>query len=170
MDAVMPMRVATLIIVLAAVALPYMARADVRVAFIEPQRYTDAGSRGDRHIGPGDPVLIDLGRYLATLGERYLQAGDSLTVDVLDIDLAGRFEPWRWPAHEVRVMTESTWPRITLRYALARDGQVVASGEATVADPGYLTRAGGRLGDGPLYFEKAMLNEWFSARFGGGRR
>jgi Protein of unknown function (DUF3016) len=168
--AAMQVRIATLITVLAAVPSPHMARADVRVAFIEPQRYTDAGSRGDRRIGPSDPILIDLGRYLSKLGEQYLQAGDTVTVDVLDIDLAGRFEPWRWPGNEVRVMTETTWPRIALRYSLARDGQVVATGEETVADAAYLTRAGGRLGDDPLYYEKAMLDEWFRARFGRGRR
>lgn len=157
-------------LLLAAGTLPAAAEAGVRVDFLDPQRYTDAGLRGRWRIGLDDPLLADLRQYLTTLGSRYLKPGEVLAIEVLDLDLAGRYETWRPAAREVRVMRDDTVPRIVLRYALLRDGQAPRRGQETVSDLAYLTRAGGRTAGDPLYFEKAMLDDWFRDRFAAGRR
>ena len=83
----------------------------------------------------------------------------------MDIDLAGRKETWRTDVPDIRIMTDVTWPAITLRYTLTQNGADVMSGTETVKDMNYLMRGGVGLPGGTLRYEKAMLNDWFKARF-----
>jgi hypothetical protein len=103
------------------------------------------------------------------LADRYLAPGQVLTIRVLDVDLAGELESVR-SASGLRIMREGTWPRIKLRYTLARSGRTAQQGEETIAAMDYLMTAGDRLSTDPLRLEKAMLTDWFRARFGGLRR
>lgn len=146
------------------------ARAEVTVSFLEPGRYTDANLQTDRPVGADAAALQALRRQFERLGRR-LPPGRSLRIEVLDVDLAGRYEPWRIQAPHLRVMTDATWPRIRLRYLLEEGGRVLARGEEDVTDRTYLWRAGlARSGD-PLQYEQRMLEDWFAqriARVGGG--
>jgi len=133
------------------------------VSFVEPKNFTDAGYRNwvasekDRA-----EVQHDIEQHLQRLAERKLQPGQSLKIDVLDIDLAGRFEPLRFrAANEVRVMRESTWPRIKLRYTLSQGDTVTASREEVVADLNYLGSINRYPSGDRLRYEKAMLDRWF---------
>lgn len=139
--------------------------AAVSVSFIAPESYSDASIYG-RYRGPASPsVLRDLEAHFVKLGARYLPAGRSLRIDVLDIDLAGEYEPFRAYLYDVRVLRGVTWPRIRLRYVLEQDGRVLRQAEELVADPAYLFGST-RLGDTDrLYYEKRMLTDWFRQRF-----
>jgi hypothetical protein len=140
------------------------ASAAVEVSFQHPERYTDAGLYWQHGPKAQAPTLKGIRRHLEKLSARYLRPGQSLRIQVLDIDLAGRYEPWRPFASDVRIMREITWPRIALRYELEQNGQVVASAEETLRDMNYLMRPRmGSSGD-PLYFEKVMLDDWFRRR------
>lgn len=139
--------------------------APVEVAFIEPDRYTDAtpnariASEAERQH-----VFTQLRAHLVELGARHLRADDHLVIEVLDIDLAGRFEPFRRTADDVRFMRDITWPRINVRYTLQRAGQQTA-GEARIADMNYLMNAHRCRSAEALCFEKRMLSDWFERRF-----
>jgi len=148
---------------------PAWAAADVRVSFADPERYTDASIRGDHRIGPDAPALQVIRGHLRRLGERYLRPDDVLSIEILDIDLAGRYEPWRFPGQDLRYMREVTWPTIKVRYTLLRQGSAALDGEEVVTDQNYLMRAGARHSGTPLFYEKAMLDDWFRDRFGGTR-
>jgi hypothetical protein len=133
------------------------------LSFVEPNKFTDAGyfhwvaSEKDRA-----EVQRDIEQHLQQLAERKLQPGQSLKIEVLDIDLAGRFEPLRFrAANEVRVMRESTWPRIKLRYTLSQGDAVTASREEVVADMNYLGSINRYPSGDRLRYEKAMLDRWF---------
>lgn len=145
------------------------ALAGVSVDFADPARFTDARLDGGGGARPDAPELLALRRHLEGLGAR-LPPGTELRITVLDIDLAGRHEPWRIDNPDLRVMTQATWPRIRLRHALARPGdrpgdRPVAVTEESVSDMAYLTRARmARAGD-RLWYEKAMLDDWFRQRF-----
>jgi hypothetical protein len=138
--------------------------AAVDVSFSQPETFTDA------HLGrsygwvPVERTMQGIEQYLRRLGERWLQPGQTLRVEVLDIDLAGRFEPWR--VLDVRAMRDITWPRISLRYALEENGSLVATTEEEVADLDYLLRPRALVSRDPLRYEKAMLEDWFRDRFG----
>jgi hypothetical protein len=141
------------------------AAAATHVAFVEPQNYRDAGLDRDYRVQADDPALREIATCLRKLGDRYLGAADSLEVEVLDVDLAGRFEPWHPQLYGVRIMDSITWPAITVRYTLTRDGRTGTAVEERIVDPLYLTRQktwfpGERMG-----YEKRMLDEWFRARF-----
>ena len=161
------MRMASFLLIccVAAMMWPVAADADVKVSFIEPGRYTDAGLHSEYGAKSRSATLAGIQQHLERLGERYLKPGQDLTIDVLDIDLAGRFEMWRINARDLRIMREVTWPRIEVRYTLEQNGAVVASGEETVADLNYLMRAGLAYSSDPLRYEKVMLDEWFKTRF-----
>jgi hypothetical protein len=142
------------------------APADLTVTFLRPETYADAAySRA--YAGEKDraEVMRDIERHLHALADRSLPPREALRIEVLDIDLAGGFEPWRGPAAtDLRVLRGVTWPRIRLRYTLIRGGEVVASAEELVSDMNYLLSANRYARSDRLRYEKAMLDDWFARR------
>lgn len=147
---------------LAFTSMAQAAATNVEVNFIHPEKFRDASLRGDGYQrGADEQVMKQLRAYLEKLGTRYLAAGQTLRIDIRDIDLAGRYEPWQTHANSVRFMRDITWPSIDLHYSLQQQGQVVKQADARVDDKFYLQRPG-RLGNNDsLYSEKAMLDDWF---------
>lgn len=156
-----PLRTAALaaISLLAAVALP--AAAEVEVRWLQPERFSDAG----RSVVERERTMQTLGEHFARLGER-LPAGQTLQVEVLDVDLAGRQEPFRW--NDARVLRgRADGPHLSLRYRLLEGGRTLSEGRADLSDLGYLDRVlpvGAR--DGELAHEKRMVERWFGETFG----
>ena len=150
-------------------ALPAFAAAQpagLTISFIHPENYTDAAySRSFPSDRDRAEVVRDIERHLRQLAERGLPPGSSLRIEVLDVDLAGHFEPWRSAsAADLRVMRGVTWPRMQLRYTLTHGGQVVASGEERISDMHYLLTANRYSSSDRLRYEKAMLDDWFDRR------
>jgi len=156
-------RTTVALLALSGTALSAHAAGAVEVSFVEPARYSDAGR---------DPVESrrnedTLARYLEGLGERYLAAGQTLKIDVLDLDLAGTVRPSRRGTGDIRIVRGGAdAPHIRVRYSLAAGGQVVKSAEEVVTDLNYLGHAAGQTTGDPLRLEKRMLDDWFKARFG----
>lgn len=148
-------------------SLPLLAQAapvaTAEVHFSHPENFTDARFG---HDYDGEAVLRELQQYIEQLGTRHLQPGQRLVVEVRDIDLAGRFEPWRADASEVRVMREITWPRIELHYTLEKDGRTLVSRDAVLRDQAYLQRVNRYSTSDQLRYEKAMLADWFRRSIG----
>jgi hypothetical protein len=137
----------------------------VNVTFVHPETYTDASLYGGVGTKAGKPVLKELSQYLEMLGTRYLASGQSATVEIMDIDLAGQFEPWRKFAYDVRIMRDVYPPRITIRYRLMDSGRIVTEGQETLVNVDYLANPAVRLSEDPLRYEKALLADWFQKRF-----
>jgi Protein of unknown function (DUF3016) len=130
-------------------------RADVR--FIEPERYADIGwSRSDR-----DATLDGLKRHFERLAAS-LPDGQTLVVEVTDVDLAGETEPAHsWGVRVLRGRTDI--PKMTLRYTLNAATGPLKRGDAQLSDMDYFF--GLPRGDG-LAYEKRMLDRWFQQTFG----
>ncbi len=110
------------------------ARAEVRVQYAAPERFTDAENR----FGSGQPLrvtLAELTRIFQDLAARRLRPGERLDITVRDIDLAGFVRSGFSAPTGLRVVTDATPPRIRLAYALHRGGRIVAQGEETVTTP-----------------------------------
>jgi hypothetical protein len=138
--------------------------AAVSVEFVAPGSYTDANLEG-RYRGPASPsVLRDIETHLVQLGRLYLSPDESLTIQILDIDLAGEIESQREGLYARRVLRPATWPRINLRYVLSKQGKVLREAQEVVTDPGYLG-FGSAVPPGGLFHEKRMLDDWFRRRF-----
>lgn len=134
----------------------------LELRFVEPERYTDMGLFGS-----------DAERNRAELAAMFeafaqcLPAGQRLSLEVLDVDLAGENQPWRYGGEGPRVMLDRHWPRVELRYVLrGRDQAVLAEGRERVQDVNYLARSRqASFESGSLPYERAMLAAWFGARF-----
>lgn len=140
------------------------AAAQVQVRYEAPERFTDAENRG----GSGLTLRVTLSemtRILEQLGQARLRPGESLDLTVLDIDLAGFERPVASTSQGLRVMNDVTPPRIRLAYALRRHGRIVTQGEESVSDINFLLNFNSRLSTGALYYERAVLGEWFAKRF-----
>ncbi|MEX5748372.1 DUF3016 domain-containing protein [Massilia sp. X63] len=125
--------------------------------------YVDSDKFADVPFAPWErkEVLDELARYFAELGKS-LPAGQDLTVDVTDIDLAGREYPTSRGTRDLRVLQGGAdWPIIELRYALSANGQVIRSGTAKLSDMNYLDRASRLSDNDSLRYEKRMIEEWF---------
>lgn len=134
----------------------------VEVSFIDADRYFDAGNqRRDEQRN-----LDALAAHLQSLGRRYLPDGQSLKIEVLQVDLAGEVHPTR-RGFDLRITRGGAdWPRISLRYTLQGEGgAVLRQGEETVSDMAYQMHAALDDTSEPLRYEKRMLDDWFRARF-----
>ena len=142
------------------------AAGSAEVLFPNEARFSDAGaSASDRAAN-----LAQVANHLKRLAERLLPDGQKLTVEVLDVDLAGTSRPWRATGTEVRVLRgRADWPRIELRYTLSGDGNAARTGKEVIADLNYLQRIGAHGSSEPLKHEKRMLDDWFRARLIEGR-
>ena len=136
--------------------------AGVDVTFNAPETYTD---QDFRNATKRRGILNTFEKHFDRLGDRYLKPGQTLRIQVLNIDLAGDREPWRRGFGDARVLRETTPPRFKLRYALVENGKVVAKGQETVTDAAYLWKASPQMSSGRFAHEKSMLRNWFHRRF-----
>lgn len=145
-------------------ALPVLA-GEVEVKFIDPDKFADAGrSNRDR-----ERTLQTLADYLQTLG-RELPDGQTLRIEVRDIDLAGNVEPFGWyRSDEVRVLRgRADWPHVYLSYTLQAEGRTLKAGEAQLADLSYMYSLRGRdRSVDEMAYEKRMVRRWFDETFAG---
>ena len=132
----------------------------VEVRWVEPERFSDIGSRP----WVRERTLQALGEYIQHLG-RLLPEGQSLHIEVTDVDLAGEIDYSSW--HETRVLRgRADVPRIALRYTLRADGRSVKSEEIWLSDLNYLGAPYlTALRQTELGYEKQMLERWFRDTF-----
>jgi hypothetical protein len=143
---------------------PARAAGNVAVSFVRPDQFLDIGhSTFDR-----EHALDVLRRHFETLGAK-LPEGQTLTVEVLDVDLAGEIQRTpRSSVGEMRILKGGAdWPRMTLQYTLTAGGQTVKSGQSKLADMSYMSsgiRASPARTD-ELYYETRMVDRWFDQNF-----
>ncbi len=143
----------------ALVAAPAHAAGTVVANFVQPERYTDIGfAAADR-----DRAMATLRAHLERRGRDLLADGQSLQVDVLDVDLAGREHPGA--RRDLRVLDGRVdAPRLHLRYTLRAGERVLASGAQQLTDAAYLDRLPPRRALEPLAHERRLLDGWLAAR------
>jgi len=135
--------------------------AAVKVTFAKPAGYADST------LYDAD-VLGAIKSHFQRLGARYLGRGDTLSITVLDLDLAGHDLSSMGPSR-LRVLNGATPPKIRFRYRLERNHKVVAAGEDSLSDQFYLSRPGAGLSSDELRYEKSMLDDWFRQKLSAGR-
>lgn len=150
---------------LVALARPAHAAGQADVRFVEPDRFSDVG-RGsfDR-----ERALASLSAHVKDLA-RQLPDGQTLKVEVLDVDLAGELELRR--GREIRVLRGAAdTPHIRLRWSLEQAGATLKKGEERLTDLGYLTSRPGSpaASDGNWPHEKRLLTQWFREQVAGAR-
>ena len=138
------------------------AAGSVAVSFVEPEKFADAR---DAWRDSSENLRVLAGHIESAAG-RHLADGQKLSVEVLDVDLAGEIRPSRGLQQDVRVLKgRADWPRITLRYTLEAAGQSARRGEHTISDMAYLQRSNSLHYRDALSHERRMLDEWFNTQF-----
>ena len=136
------------------------ASAAATVSYAQPDRFSDVPFTPWER----EQILKDLTGHFNKLAAR-LPAGQALSVEVLDVDLAGQTWPMGWSGRDIRIMNgRADWPSIKLRYGITENGQVVRSGEDDIRNMGYLQGVNRYDGTDALRYEKQMLDQWFRER------
>ena len=138
------------------------AAGSVQVSFVKPEGFSDVRDR----MRPREQNLKAIEQMIAAAAQPYVADGQTLTIEVLDVDLAGEIRPGL-RAWDVRVMRGSTdWPRITLRWRIEGAGaSAPRSGQAVVQDMAYLQRIPPAMSGTALVYERRMLDDWFRTQF-----
>lgn len=145
--------VAALLVVAAVAHAGDAAKVQVKLA-ADLGQYADFGDtplERERNARDLTQVFVDLGADLAP--------GQTLSVEVLEVNLAGELE-WVRGADRLRVMREIGWPLIELRYTLRQGAAVSSQGTARVSDMAYLAHSRPGEVQGALGFERRMLQRW----------
>lgn len=134
------------------------ASAGATVTFAEPEQFTDVPTS----FWERERVLKHLTTHFDALAAK-LPAGQELSVEVLDLDLAGRTWPGRTlAAHDLRILHGGAdWPHIKFRYTITQGGSVLKSGEENLSNMSYLHRMNRYVSSDLLRYEKQMLDDWF---------
>ena len=138
------------------------------VHFDDAEHYTDVSLSGASTDNIRQSVLDGLQDYLVTLADDKLPKQQTLSIDILDIDMAGAFEPWRTPQlTNTRIIRDIYPPRIKLHYVWRNSqGMRLAEADETLSDLNYLQFADpGYIRNDPLRYEKTLLRRWFETRF-----
>jgi hypothetical protein len=140
-----------------AAALPVQAAGKADVSYVKPEEFRDAG----RGSVERERTMASLTRFVQQLA-RQLPDGQTLRVEVTDIDLAGEIHP-SMRLNDLRVLRGGAdWPRVDLRYTLLDGSRTLKSGEAQLSDPAYMFSSVGKSAmDSEMPHEKRMLRKWF---------
>ena len=146
----------------AAAATP--AESSVSVTYVTPEQFTENRLYGRQDRFNRIDYLAQLRAYLIKQGQAILKPGQSLHVNITDIQLAGAYEPWRGPRWDyVRIMRDIYSPRIDLDFRLVdQDGNVLREGKRVLRDLDYLhsSVSVAAAAGAPLYYDKALLRRW----------
>ncbi|ACB95085.1 DUF3016 domain-containing protein [Beijerinckia indica] len=138
----------------------------VKVIFLHPQNYSDPAFRNTTSVTPPWQVMNELGQAIQRMGQVYLSDDQTLTVEVLNIQLARYYNSWAFPGNQARYLSHTRPPpSIRLRYTLKVNGVVIIAAEETLSDINYLLDPLAPHSSNALSYEKALLDEWFQKRF-----
>jgi hypothetical protein len=135
------------------------------VAFIEPEKFTDARRAELEPTSKG--IVGELQKFIITTGARYISENMTLNIRITDIDLAGDFELFRGPqADQVRIVKGLYPPHIVLEFEIMDSAAtVVKSGKRDLTDINYQLRSVSPRED-YLRYEKDILRDWLRAELG----
>ncbi|MDB6127251.1 MAG: hypothetical protein JWM35_1147 [Verrucomicrobia bacterium] len=136
------------------------------VTFLNPEKFADVR---DAYMGSDkgrDALLDQLRDYIVQRAKTYLPPGQTLSITVTDVDLAGDFEPWRGPqTTDVRIVKDIYPPKIDLEFkVVGADGSVVKEGKRQLRDLAFMMKISINRDDS-LHFEKALIDDWFRSDF-----
>ena len=135
--------------------------ATVEVIFENPEEYRDI-DYGDGNTRRGIKVHLPiLEKHILKQGKRFLKEGQTLSMTITDVDLAGEYEPWRSPDFDdIRIVKDIYPPRISFSFELKdSEGTVLKSGEEKLVDMSFQYRVRISSYD-DLFYDKEMITDW----------
>ena len=139
----------------------------VSVAWADPATFTELKASGNRFESAQGDWLIQLAKYMRKQADKQLAPGNKLELTIVDIQRAGRYEPWHGlDRQNIRMIRDIYPPRMTVKYRETdASGAVVAEGERKITDPAFLVNAAPFNDSDPLRYEKRMIDSWLRRDF-----
>ena len=147
-------------------ALP--AAGPVSVDWTDPAKFSEIAASGNRSEAARGDWLNQLAVYMRESAQKALPDGQQLQLTIVDVQRAGRNEPWQGPEHQnIRMVRDIYPPRLTLRFRqLDASGQLIAEGERKLVDSAFLMGSAPLRDSDPLRYEKRMVDDWVRREFG----
>jgi len=127
-------------------------------------KYRDIDS-GDQNSARFNKSIFDsLNKHFINLANT-LPEGQTLTIEVTDLDLAGRVD--FGAMHQIRIVKEAYMPRITFTYQLVdTDKKIISEDSVKLRDSSFFMRSVSKYRNHEsLRYEKNMLDKWFYKQF-----
>lgn len=134
---------------------------NVVVNYENPENFTDM-TRQDLSEGADEGYLRELRRHIERVAASRVPAGQTLTLTIRDVDMAGDFEPQHGPDYnDIRIVKTIYPPRIDVAYRLTDSaGNVIEEGDRRLRDTAFTWRAAPVDRDDPLRHEKALIDDF----------
>lgn len=133
----------------------------VGVHWGDPARFSELRYSLNRHEAARGDWVAQLAGYIRERAEEQLPPGERLDVEIIDIERAGEYEYFHFPASDVRVMRDVYPPRMRLHVRrTGADGRVIEEGERRISDMAYLMGPQPLSSTDPLRYEKRMIDRW----------
>jgi len=141
---------------------PVVQAATVEVTWSDPLQFRDIRSTDSGQQRFQSRVMTELETQFRDETVARLETGQTLTIEVADVDLAGEIEYFHanYP-FGLRVIRNVDFPQMTLSYELRdADGMLVKSGTEKLADLGFRFGLLLPADRSALRYEKQMIKEW----------
>ncbi|RUO63495.1 DUF3016 domain-containing protein [Pseudidiomarina insulisalsae] len=145
--------------------------AEVKVEWQNVDDYRDIEAVNEIQSRFEKRIIDGLTEYWKKLGER-LPADNTLSITMTDLDITGRVEPTygATAASYVRVLDEISYPSMSFSYTYTdAQGNVISEDDdVRIKDLGARSgtiRSVMGSGKDTLYFEKRLMDRWFSETF-----
>lgn len=136
--------------------------AKVEINYDEPQTFSDVEANGMYSEAVFKRFASTFEETVKSLADDFLPKNAKLKMTVLDIDLAGEYEPSYYSGTEnVRVIEGIYPPRLKFEYQVMHGDKVLAEGVAQTTDVTFMWNATNAVYE-PMEFvyEKNLIEEW----------
>ncbi len=147
------------LVLMAASSASAAAPTTVKVTFVNPAQFNDDDFRYRFTPRERAAAVNELTNYIVRAAQSLLKPGRSLRVEILNFERAGIYNPLHGNAANVRILKDTTPPRIVLRYQLTGNGPTQA-GREVLTDMNYLMNPSARFSGDRYVYEKALLADW----------
>ncbi len=134
--------------------------AEVKVEWQDLNKFTDVRPSNDTKTDFQIRLVKEFDGIFASLGKR-LPDNYTLIINIKDMDLAGDVRPfYRSSLHDIRVMREIYWPRMSFDYELKDPlGNSLVKASQELNDMAYLNRIN-FAHNSEFKYEEQMLRDW----------
>lgn len=139
----------------------------VNVVFNDPEKFTDVKTSSMDYEKDREAILARLKEYIQERAPKYMAGGQTLSITINDVDMAGDFEPWYGPrVQDIRIIKDIYPPRIDLDFNLVdAAGKTLAEGTRQLRGLNFMTTTMSIPSDDNLRHEKTLLNDWLETEF-----
>jgi hypothetical protein len=136
----------------------------VTVRYRDPERFVDVGFTQSEPPRVRAGLLEELRRYIERDAAARIPAGTRLEIVVTQLDMAGAFRQGPGGGGQMRVIHDSSPPRIDIAFALrGADGAVLREGRRELRNPQFMF--GSPPSSAPLRHERGLVEDWLAREF-----